>query len=584
MDDAFCLQQLKLCDLFRELSEQDLLALYALMIKVHINAGETVIKQGEMSDNLHVVLSGKLLAQTSDGNVVGQINRGQTVGEMGLITQEPRSATVLAVRDCWLLRLDKTDFQQIYEKHPSVLLGITKMIAQRLQKNLNLGQKQYNRDSNIVIFPGHRAVNTALFMQQLSASFDKNFSYKILRYSDFSPTSSLADLYSAIQEVENQFDYVFYEIGKNQEWQELCLGRADRILVIVNAHECPVLDKDVLTGLNQNKKQSNIKNILVLLHEVWAPPSNTSVWLEQMQFVQHHHVCLHQKEHFSRLLRFVNGSAVGLVLSGGGTRGWVHEGVIKHLFEQNISIDACAGTSAGALNAALFLFSRDYQDFEEASRTAFRLLKFNEFTIPLVSLLSSSSLTTLLKTLFGKTEVEDLHKMLFCVAADLLSASEINIHRGPLWRAVRASVAIPGIYPPVYDDGRILVDGGIVNNLPVDVMRNYFEGFGKIIAVNISEMSEPLVKYNYPLELSWQWLLRYKMFSRRAEFELPSITGTLMKGMMLSSRKRATINQEMSDLCISPVLSGFGFLDSSKKESLIEIGYAAAQTSLQNWR
>jgi predicted acylesterase/phospholipase RssA len=421
-------------------------------------------------------------------------------------------------------------------------------------------------------------------MTKLSASFDAKFHYKILRRSDLPPTLSNTDLHGVVQEFENLYDYVFYEVGEDQEWRELCLERADRIFIVVNAHQKPELDAEVVAVLKSNDEQGNIKKILILLHEMWTPPTTTADWLLQMHFVGHHHLCIHQKDDFSRFLRFINGSAIGLVLGGGGTRAWAQMGTIRYLFEQNIPIDACAGTSAGAINAAVFINSRDFQDFKEASQIISRTLKFNEYTIPVASLLSSSSLTRALKEIFGIIKIEDLKTMLFCVAADLTSFSEIDIHQGLLWRAIRASAAIPGIYPPVYGDGRMLVDGAVVNNLPVDVMRKYLEGFGKIIAVDISEMKESLVEYNYPLDLHWRWVLQHKVLSRSSESKLPSIAGTLLKGLMLSSTQKSRLNIKLSDVYIKPVLSEYGFLDASNKEELIELGYVAAQKSLQDWR
>jgi CRP-like cAMP-binding protein len=150
MQESFCLQQLKSCDLFRELSEKELLILYASMVEVHIKEGETLCSQGEISDSMYILLSGRLLVKTVDGKVVGQISRGQTVGEMGLITHEPRSATVKAMRDCLLLKLDNVHFDQVWEKYPSVLFEVTKTITQRLQRTLKSGQN--NPRDSILLF------------------------------------------------------------------------------------------------------------------------------------------------------------------------------------------------------------------------------------------------------------------------------------------------------------------------------------------------------------------------------------------------------------------------------------------------
>lgn len=583
MNDTAYLQQLKSCELFRELGEEELQALYACMVQVNVKAGHVLVTEGEASNSMHILLSGRLLVQTSGGKVIGQISRGQTVGEMGLITNEPRSATVIAMRNSLLLELDSEHFSQLWEKHPSVLLTIAKTITRRLQKTIKSSQN-YSNASNIVIFSGHQHVNMPLFVEQLSASFDKKFHYKILSRSDFLPTAPSMTWHETVRGYEGNYDYLFYVVGEDHEWQEFCLERADHIYVVVNADKQPVFDPKVIKALSSDDLQSHFKKVLVLLHEVWAPPTNTADWLRDIQFTQHHHLCIHQKDDFSRLLRFVNGSAIGLVLSGGGTRAWAQVGVIKSLLEQKIPIDALAGTSAGSVSAAVLAISRDYQDFLEASQTISRLTKFNEYSIPVVSVLSSTSLIGALKKIFGTIKIEDLNRMLFCITADLVSSSEVDINRGLLWRAIRASSAVPGIYPPVYGDGKMLVDGAVVNNLPIDVMRNYFDDSGKIIAVNIAAARTSPVEYNYPLDLDWRWLLRHKFFTRHNKVKLPPIGETVLKGLMLSSIQKIHVNKKMSDIYIEPPLQGHRFLDVSKRQELLDLGYATAQAALGNWR
>ncbi|MBA4118971.1 MAG: hypothetical protein C0514_08795 [Candidatus Puniceispirillum sp.] len=580
VSDSFFLQQLKSCDLFHGLSANEITELYAFMTTVHIKAGDVLVRLGDPSDSLHVLLSGRLIVKNALGQAVGQISRGQTVGEMGLITQEPRSATVIALRDSLLLQLDSEHFMEVCRKHPSVLLEVAKTITRRLQRTLQAKQN-YSNASNIVIFPAHRGVNVGLFMEKLSSRFNQQFRYRTIAHQDFPKNISTNDLHGAIQEIENNHDYLFYEAGDDKKWREFCLDRADHIYVLADASHAGGFDPDLLDTIKG--VQNDIKKMLVLLHDGWGPPTNTQDWLDRLSFSQHHHVCWHEQGDFDRLLRFVSGSAVGLVLGGGGTRSWAHAGVIKYLFENNVTIDACAGTSAGAISAALMLAARDLQDFLDMSNLLSRSMRFNEYTIPLASLLSSKSFTHALQTIFGAIKVEDLRTRLFCVAADLVSVSEVVISRGLVWRCLRATAAIPGIYPPVHDGDRLLIDGGVVNNLPVDVMKDYFDGAGQVIAVDISEVDAHEVAYNYPLDLNWRWILRHKIFSRRSDFHLPPLAGTLMKGMVLASDLKSFRNIKLSTVAIRPVLSGYGLLDFSKKDELLAIGHAAAAESLKDW-
>ena len=577
---SFFKEQLKACELFQELSDHEVAQLYSFMKTIHLKAGDVLVRQGEPSDSMHVLISGRLIVKNSLSQTVGQISRGQTVGEMGLITQEPRSATVMALRDSLLLQLDSAHFMEVCHNHPSVLLEVAKTITRRLQKTLQ-SKQNYSSASNIILFPAQQGLDMARFAHRLSASFNDTFRYHIIRRSDFPSTISISDLYSAIQNIENEHDYLFYDASGDEKWCELCLERADHIYVLADAHGEITFDPNalrVLTGL-----QNDIKKMLVLLHTEGSAAKEAEGWLDALSFARHHHVRWESKGDFERLLRFVNGSAVGLVLGGGGTRSWAHGGVIKYLFENNITIDACAGTSAGAIVSGMMLVSRDLQDFMELSNLLSDSLRFNEYTIPFASLLSSRSLTHILQTIFGTIKMEDLDRMLMCISADLVSVSEVVIHRGLIWRCMRATAAIPGIYPPVHDGDRLLIDGGVVNNLPVDVMRDYLDGTGKIIAVDISEVDEHEVTYNYPLDLNWRWILRNKIFSRRSDFHLPPLASTLLKGMVLASDLKSLRNMKLSDVAIRPPLSGFGMLDPSKKHEMMNMGYAAAKEVLSSW-
>lgn len=582
---AFCLQQLKSCELFRELNDLELNDLYASMVRVKLEPGEGLVVQGEISDCMYVLLSGRLLVQV-DGRTIGQIGRGQTVGEMGLITHEPRSASVIAMRESLLLKLDQTSFTELWTRHPSVLFEVTKIITQRLQKTLKVRQR-YNNASNIVVLQANQRVDMKLFFEELSASFDQRFRYRILRRSDFPQTLSEEQFHQQVRDLEHHYDYLFYEIGSQQdEWRELCLGNADRILVLGDGSRAANYDPEIHSVLTGGKVHQEIKKILVLLHGEFAQPKDTLAWLQPIQFFRHYHVRLNRREDFSRLLRLLNGTAIGLVLGGGGTRSWAQVGVMKYVYEQKIPIDAYAGTSAGSMNAASLAIARDYDDYLKIGRQLAKCVSFKEYTIPLCSILSSKSLTSALKEAFGETRIEDLEKLVICVAGDLFKSTEVDIQEGLLWLAVRASLSLPGIYPPVYaqGSGQLLVDGGVVNNLPVDVMRNYFEGFGKIISVDISDVRNSITDYNYPMELTWQTILREKYFSRPCTLNIPSITNTFMQGLMLSTDQKANANALLSNINIKPSLAGFALLDSSRNDELIDIGYAYAQKNLANWR
>lgn len=585
MDETFGLQLLKSCDLFKDLSDNELKVLYSSMIPIKIQADEVLITQGEISDCMYVLLSGRLLVK-SDGKVIAQIGRGQTVGEMGVITDDPRSATVVAMRESLLLKLEKSSFTDLWMRHPTLLFEVTKIITKRLRKSLQ-PHRRYSNDSNIAVLQGNEETYIHLFMEELSGSFDRRCRYKIVRSCDFPASLSGEEFYKQVQDYEHYYDFVFYIIPLQQEkWRDLCLEYADRILVLANGGEKVNYDPAIASLLTGGGVHPEIKKILVLLHDHSSLPSNTLGWLQPIRFYRYYHVFSDDKESFARLLRLINGTAIGLVLSGGGARSWAEVGIVKYLYEHKIPIDALAGTSAGAINAATLVIARDFAHYLEIGKKFVDKVSFREYTIPFGSLLSSASITMTLQEVFGELKIEDLKKIVICIAGDLIKSQQVEIQEGLLWHALRCSVSIPGIYPPVHlpGSGQLLVDGAVVNNMPVDVMKNYLEGLGNIISVDISSISDEMPFYDYPLALNWMTILKKKIFSRTNKLVIPSIANTLYKGLLLSSSQKTKANTALSTIHIRPNVASFPLLDKSRINELIDLGYAAAQKSLANWQ
>ena len=147
-------------------------------------------------------------------------------------------------------------------------------------------------------------------------------------------------------------------------------------------------------------------------------------------------------------------------------------------------------------------------------------------------------------------------------------------------------MSLPGVYPPVYNESeaQLLIDGGVVNNVPIDTMRNYLEGYGKIISMAVSGLSNETFKYDYPLVLTWKTILWNKFFARPKTLKVPSIVDTFLHGLNLASCQKSLASASLSDIHINPKLVGFKILDPSRIDELRQIGYDSAKESLANWR
>jgi len=176
---------------------------------------------------------------------------------------------------------------------------------------------------------------------------------------------------------------------------------------------------------------------------------------------------------------------IGIALGSGSSRGWAHIGVLKALKEEDIQIDYIAGTSIGALIGAVYA-TGNIDSFEDFTRkiTWKTVLSYLDVIIPKNGLISGKKIYKLLSEYFGTKTIESLKISYCCTAVDINTGKEIRFKSGSIVNAVRASISIPGIFNPFSYKGKYLVDGGILNPLPVNIVRQM--GADIVIAVNLN--------------------------------------------------------------------------------------------------
>lgn len=180
----------------------------------------------------------------------------------------------------------------------------------------------------------------------------------------------------------------------------------------------------------------------------------------------------------------MTGEVLGLALGGGGALGAAHVGVLKALEERRIRPSVVAGTSAGALVGAAYAAGLPVKRIEQLVREA-TWSTFGRMTFtPRLGLLDSSALLDTIERIGHEPNIEDLPRRFAAVATDPAARAEVIIDRGPLGAALRASIAVPGLFPPITRDGRVLVDGGLAANLPIRAARQL--GATRVIAVRLS--------------------------------------------------------------------------------------------------
>lgn len=535
--------------------------------------GATLFAAGEASDALYVVLSGCLGVFSPDSRdrrrFMGRVLAGDTVGEMGLISGRARSANVVALRDTELARISSESFNRVFGQHPQAMLRIARLTVDRLE----LSQSKPRG-------PRHSARTFTLLPQSVEVDiggFASDFVKALSRFGRAELVWSVrAESHTShwFHKIESANDFVVY-VGDPApgRWSSLCIRQADALLLLARA-EGSVGPWQALAGSRESSMAPQ-RAELILLHDGKIARGAAARWLAAAQpGIPHHHIA--SPPDISRLARMLTGRGVGLVLSGGGARGFAHIGVVKALREARVPIDLVGGTSMGGILGAGVAQCWSVEELKERFHAAFVEAKpLRDYTLPFVSLVSGRKVSRLLRKDCGDIHIEDLPLTFFCVSSNL-TTGHCMVHRsGLLWLWLRASVAIPGVLPPVVHRGEVLVDGGTMNNLPVDAMREL--GRGPVIGVDVgADTAFTTDSEEVDVPLPWQLMSWLRVRRHR-----PNIFQILWRAGMVNSSAMTAAHREKTDLLLQPPLAQIDMLNWSAFDRAIAAGYEYAVRRLE---
>jgi predicted acylesterase/phospholipase RssA len=216
----------------------------------------------------------------------------------------------------------------------------------------------------------------------------------------------------------------------------------------------------------------------------------------------------------------------------------------------------------------------------EAARNAMVTEKpFSDFTLPLISLTRGRRMDRVLGEFF-RENIEDLPISYFCVSC-MLDDGGLNVHEsGPLPVALRASASMPGIFPPAVVDGRLTVDGSVINNLPVDVMRR--KPVGRVIAVDLSSQKTYKVSYR-SMPSPWA-VLRGQLLPFTRTHRVPRLMTTLLKSTELGTLAWVQEQGKQADLLLHPPVRKFGVTEVKAFDRMVEVSYRYAIEELARWQ
>ena len=531
-----------------------------------LTGGEPLFTEGDQADTLYLLRAGRLGVFRQDEaaqapQFVGVIRPGEPAGEMAMLADTPHTASVVALRDSEILSLPRDAFFAAARHQPDLMVELARLMMQRARNRTAAGS-----EPSVFGFVSSRARPIRAFVERVAAAIEaQGFTCQVI---DHSALSSAADWFSR---VEDTHDFVLYVAEQDEPtWASLCARQVDRLFIVANPLLAPMRHPVPRSRAFDEQQRTD----LILLRDPrMTRPANTKVWLDAVNPSRWFHVQDGDAEDAARIARVVTGTAVGLVLSGGGARAYAHIGAIRAFTEAKVPLDFLGGSSMGAVVAAGPALGWSQEELEARIRKAFVVSDpLSDITMPLIAMTRAGKVARLLQEAYGEIDIADMARPFFAVSTNL-TTGRIEVHRrGRLRSAMRASISIPGVMPPVVMDGQVLVDGAVLKNFPTEVMRQI--SGGPIIGVDMSQVRgvDPASLENPPSW--WRWI------ASGAWKRGPPIVAVLMRAATLTTDADVETSRAATDLLIQPTPEGMDIRDWKAFTPAVDAGYAAAKAAL----
>ncbi|HTV97127.1 MAG TPA: patatin-like phospholipase family protein [Steroidobacteraceae bacterium] len=540
-------------------------ALAAGAVHFSLPAGEVLFESGSSPEGVYLLASGRLAVRAGGGGaLIAEIERGELVGETGWLLGEPRSATVIALRDSELVLLPQAVLEAAAARSSEFSLALARLCARRLRRS-NAAKASARRARVFALVPNSEEIDAIEFATRLVGELAR-----VGRTELVWDVRAIRHTSAWFGRLEEQNDYVLYAADPSDSgWTRQCCRQADLILALARADAQPRPWAQSLCGAAERGARID----LALLHENGFAAGHTGRWLRSLRPAQHHHIL--DAEDLGRVARLLTHRGVGLVLSGGGARGFAHLGVIRALREARVPIDFVGGASIGSIIAAGLAMGWSDEEMRMRYRRSFvDTNPVNDYTFPLVALTRGRKVSRLLAREYGDVLIEDLRRPFFCISANLTTGRTLEHREGLLWQVLRAAVAIPGVMPPVFQGQDVLVDGAALNNLPVDVMHRQAPGL--VIGCDAgADHSFPAQAPGRDAPPLWRFFARRRNGERRI-----NIFQILMHAGMVNSVSSSAAQRMLADLVLKPPLANIDLLEWHAFDRAIDAGYDYARHAL----
>ncbi|MCX9157152.1 patatin-like phospholipase domain-containing protein [Niveibacterium sp. 24ML] len=583
---------LKASRLFCQLDDTSMAQLVDNLRPLRVAAGELLFREGEPADSLIIVLSGRLRVSRRDRDggllLYNELCPGECIGEAGMILRQKRTNDVIALRDSTVAALTRSGYEALLNASPLVFSEVfSQAIYHYLRHIPQLSEHRRAQSFAIVpLQPGNEAT-------LLARGLAKALSHERVRH--LSPLATIADgegdseiarRLGPIDQLEINADYLIYEAEASlTAWTRFAVRQADQVIFVAPADSAPAAGALELR-IREDAGFSFKRHHIVVVHGATASqPTAPGPWRADREVERVYLTRRGSEEDYASLARFLTGRAVGVVLGGGGARGFAHLGVLRALREARIPIDLVGGNSMGALIGAQFACGESLEAIQ-ANTVAFAT-GGERPAVPLISILSGRRIERDLRKMFGDISIDTLWRPFFAAACNLSRACTTVQESGPLWRAVLASNSPAGLLPPVLHEGDLLVDGAILDNVPVEAMRTRLgtrlekrRGNGTVIAIDV-DVREALQVSAEMRRLSPWRKIKGHLSSDAAP--TPGIGDILYRASHMGGLTQRGRTISMADHYLEPPVAEFALMAYRRANEIVEAGYRYACTEIEKW-
>lgn len=547
-------------ELFRGMSKKSLEKLFEHIREISIGNHEFIYHRGDTSKDIYVIRYGEVLVRLGiNGDNLRYLGMGDVLSENSVLTGSPHSGTAQAVLDTTLYAIDGKAFIELVAEDKLLAGNLNQLLGHRLKDYL-LNSKgrtftrrlishlpidkltHFKRDLRQVVAAGKKAYESEMIMVDAS------------RFEKMSASEAISELASIRQR------YPVVHLYFTQARQACLLAT-----IVMQSDLIVMWEK---TGDDTPEKK---EAIAYWSHCIRNFQERTIHMIDQGS-ARHRQSYLGRKKIFIRketLGRYLVSKTRGLALGGGGARAMAHIGMLKVLEEEEINIDYVSGASFGGVVGALYARGENVSSIIDTIQHFFGGVEkpFLDPTLPVVSFYRGKLIVKLLKEAFGNQNIEDLETPFVTSAVDLLTGKEHVFDKGPIWEALAASISLPGVFPPRYYNGMLLVDGGTLNNVPENLIRS--RGANVIIAGNVSPLEDSEMIHIMGSQKAGG---KFSIRGLLEDIRYPPILRIISRSTTLEGREIIRLRKEAMDCFVNMQLQDFSLFSFKKYIEIISRG------------